>query len=129
MADSYREDLVKTRRESQTLYDKAVIILSGGALGLSLSFVKELLGAHQIYFVACLMIAWALWAISCGLVLYSHFASVTAHDEAIAALDDNRLPSKAADKLTALFNVLSGVGFLIGLLFFALFAYANLAIR
>jgi hypothetical protein len=125
--DTYRNHLVKTRQASQSNYDKAVLLLSAGALGVSMTFVKDIVGdPKKAYWMPLLMVAWICWGISCASVLYSHFASVSAHDESIAALDDEREPDIASNKMTGFLNVTSGVFFLVGLVLFCVFAYCNI---
>ena len=122
----YRKHLVETRHASQTNYDNAVLALAGGALGVSISFIKDIVGdPKQAQWMPFLMAAWILWGISCASVLYSHFASVAAHDESISALDERREPDIASNKITGILNCLSGIFFLAGLLFFCAFAYTN----
>jgi hypothetical protein len=121
----YRKHLVDTRQKSQDAYDKTVLALSAGALGVTISFVKEIVGGHPRV-TWLLFTAWACWGISCAAVLYSHFSSVAAHKEAIAALDENREPEIGSNKATKIFNIVSGAVFLLGLLFFCVFAYINL---
>jgi hypothetical protein len=125
---SYRKHLVKTRQASQTSYDSAVLMLSGGGLGVSIAFIKDIVGgANHAQWMPLAVFAWFFWGISCASVLYSHFSSVVAHDEWIDALDNNREPDIASDKLTRCFNVASGVLFLLGAFFFCLFTYINIA--
>ena len=117
--------MVDTRQKSQDAYDKTVLALSAGALGVTISFVKEIVGGHPVS-LRLLLVAWICWGISCATVLYSHFSSVAAHNEAIAALDENREPNIGSDKATKILNLVSGALFLLGLLLFCVFAYINL---
>ena len=121
----YRAHLVETRQKSQQTYDNAVLVLSAGALGVTINFVKEVVRGEP-HVVWLLTIAWACWGISCACILYSHFASVLAHREAIAAWDENREAEQALDKVTNSLNAASGGLFLLGLLLFCTFALYNL---
>jgi hypothetical protein len=123
--DPYREHLVKTRQKSQTEYDKAILLLSGGALAVTISFVRDIVGGRALC-MPLLFIAWFFWGLSCASVLYSHYSSVVAHNEAIAAYDQDGEPDIASNKLTKVLNLLSGGLFLLGLLAFCLFAYVNI---
>ena len=123
----YRKHLVERRGVSQGHYDNAVLALSAGALGVSITFVKNIIGdPKEAQWMPLLMIAWIFWGISCASVLYSHFASVSAHDESIDALDNRREPDIASNKITGLLNRLSGIFFMAGLLLFCAFAYSNI---
>lgn len=41
LANEYRQTLINLEQQMQSTYDKAVMTLSGGALGISLAFLKD----------------------------------------------------------------------------------------
>src|SRR5262245_25066253 len=76
--DHYRTHLIESWQKSQVAYDKAVLALSAGALGVTINFVKDIIGGPPIA-MWLLVLAWIAWAVSCAAILYSHFSSVAAH--------------------------------------------------
>jgi hypothetical protein len=53
----YRKHLVDSCQKSQEAYDKAVLALSAGALGVTINFVKDIIGGHPV----------AMWFLVSGL--------------------------------------------------------------
>jgi hypothetical protein len=119
MAD-YREHLVMAEKEMQLFYDKAVMTLSGGALALSFTFLKDVHVASQnLIFRDWLVASWVSWALSIGCILASFFTSTLALRRAIHQNDANELMKETvggkAAYVTQWLNVIAGVLFLIGL--------------
>jgi len=61
----------------EAVFDKAILTLSGGALGLSLTFYHDIAGKHSVE-VNLLRTAWIAWLISIIFVLISFFTSILA---------------------------------------------------
>ena len=126
--EKYRNQLLATAEKAQELFDRTLVTLSGGALGVSFAFVRQFIGQAPMLERGRLVTAWAAWAASLTTSLLSHYASTIAHDQAIRDLDANR-DSKLASWLNRSVGILNGlslVGFLIGLGFMAAFVHYNL---
>ena len=59
----YREWLVVAEQKSQENFDKTVLTLSGGALGISFAFLKDIVGPQPIILSVFLLTAWFAWEI------------------------------------------------------------------
>ena|SRR2546426_3656951 len=124
----YRDQLLATAEKAQELFDRTLVTLSGGALGVSFGFVRQFIGQAPMLARERLVIAWAAWAASLVTSLLSHYASTLAHGHAIRDLDASR-DGKLANSLNWSVGVLNGlslVGFLIGLGYMAAFVHHNL---
>lgn len=125
----YRAQLVALEQQSQSTFDRTLLTLSGGALGVSLAFVKDLLGGAAPARGQLLMGAWVSWICSLGLVLCSHYFSVLATRTAIKQVDAGKIyehaPGKGFGTVTDWLNALGGLAFIGGLVLIALFANAN----
>jgi len=122
---SYRQLLVTLEHSSQEKYDQAIMTLSGGALGITFAFVKDV--ASPANDVSCfwLLAAWFSWGVSVTAVLFSFFFSQCALRTAINQVD-NRTHRKQRlggswNVITAVLNVLGGVAFLLGVICFSVF--------
>ena len=131
----YRALLTKTEQEAQATFDKTVLTLSGGALGLSFAFTKDVVGAHNVVHTSFLLSAWIGWGLSATSVLSSFFTSQMALRKAISQLDQGQLGSDAEkmerpggwyDRLTATLNASGLVLFLVGLVAMMIFLICNL---
>jgi hypothetical protein len=115
--ERYRAHLLELRRESQASYDRTLMALSGGALGLSLTFLKQVIGQSPP--TRLLLAAWSCWGLSLTVVLISHWCSGMALTRAIEQVgmgDTNSATlGQPFDKATRLLNLAGGLLFLGGL--------------
>jgi hypothetical protein len=126
----YRASLLRLQETMQSEYDKTVIALSGGAFGVSVLVVKDLLGTDKAQDSIAIVLAWSFWAISLLSVLWSYFTSAHAMEVALEELDRKGVvgsdPGGAPNLWTKTLNVFSGAFFLLGVGAFAYFIYENL---
>jgi len=131
----YRGLLTKMEQESQADFDKTVLTLSGGALGLSFAFTKDVVGTENVIHTGFLLSAWIGWGLSSTAVLLSFFTSQLALRKAIRQLDDGKLeqtdkermerPGGWYDWLTAKLNPAGLFLFLFGLAMMLVFLCFN----
>lgn len=129
----YRQSLIAAEQKAQDDFDKAVLSLSGGALGVSFVFVKDIIGPAAIHHPQLLLAAWLSWALSSLAILASFFASHLALRRAIKQCDDGSIytqtPGGIYAKATGTLNASGAVLFVAGVCFMAAFIYSNLAPR
>lgn len=129
MADDYRNKLIQAEQKSQDDYDKSIVSLSGGALGISLIFYKEVIGGASPNSPDLLVWSWGLWAASIAAVVLSYFLSRFALRKAIHQADENNFSGGVggwAANCTNYVNALSGVLFVIGIILFIIFSSKNI---
>jgi uncharacterized membrane protein YqhA len=128
----YRASLQKLEQEMQGEYDKAVMALSGGAFGVSLTFLKDIIGTSRIIDPFFLLTAWIAWGLSVTCVLFSYFTSTVALRAALDQVDDKtlylegKLLGKWYNVVTKVLNICGGVLFLIGISSIVLFVSSNI---
>jgi len=128
----YRKLLVTAEQKSQEDFDKTVLSLSGGALGISFVFLKDVIGSNPIMSPTLLLIAWIAWGFSTFAVLTSFYLSRLALLHAISQVDagtiyDEQQPGGVYSRLTAILNASGAILFLVGVLFITMFAGYNLS--
>lgn len=127
----YRQWVVAAEQKSQEDFDKTVLSLSGGALGISFVFLKDVIGPHPIALSGVLLGAWFSWAFSTFSVLASYYLSHLALRRTISQIDDGtiyeQLPGGAFAKSTATLNAIGAILFLAGVCCITVFAGANLS--
>lgn len=125
----YRGLLTKTEQEAQSDFDKAVLTLSGGALGLSFAFTKDVVGTENVVHTSYLLAAWIAWGLSSTSILLSFFTSQLALRKAIKQLDAGKLgmerPGGWFDWVTARLNLAGLILFLSGLTVMIIFLCFN----
>jgi hypothetical protein len=129
----YRQSLVAAEQKCQDDFDKTVLSLSGGALGVSFVFVKDIVGTASIAHPSWLLAAWLTWALSSLAVLTSFFMSHLALRKSINQCDDGSIyTQKPGGRYSDCIRILNPAGallFVIGVCFMAAFAYTNLITR
>lgn len=129
----YRKWLVAAEQKSQEDFDKTVLSLSGGALGISFVFLKDVIGPKEIMLSGFLLAAWLGWAFSTFSVLASYYLSHLALRRAISQVDEGTIykqtPGGMYRCLTAILNATGAVLFLVGVCCITVFAGANLSTK
>lgn len=127
---AYRNHLVIAAQKSQESFDKTVISLSGGALGISFLFLKDVVGPKTVSDPHLLIAAWSSWGLSSLFILISHLTSHYALNKAIEDFDsdtiDSNRPGGYYSTITRLLNFLGAILFVAGIFCIILFANANL---
>jgi hypothetical protein len=126
---AYRQSLVLAEQAMQGEYDKAVMTLSGGALGISFSFLKDIVGTKGLTHFCALLVAWGLWGLSISFILASFFTSTKALRKTVADTDLHTIYMTLAKSgwatATKILNALGGVCFFLGLLSLLVFVAHN----
>jgi hypothetical protein len=126
----YRASLVACLNEMQGAYDKAVMTLSGSALGISFVFIRDVIGPGQIIEPKFLIISWLSWAVAISSILISFFTSGKALRKAIDDTDADTIHLTFSknwwSKATRIFNFLGGLTFLLGVFFLVIFVSLNI---
>lgn len=125
----YRSWLVAADQKASEAYDKAVMTLAGGALGLSLTFIREIAKTPRPQSLWRLETSWLCLTLSLGFILLSMLWSQWALRKAMRQVDESSLPGARAGGAfaisTAVLNVLSGSALLVGIGFLAWFSISN----
>jgi hypothetical protein len=84
----FRNHLIESRHKSYEQFDKAVFLLSGGGLTISLTFIKDLIPFVTAASKNLLVTSWVLFVIPLILTLLSFILSQKALDRQIELTDD-----------------------------------------
>jgi hypothetical protein len=123
----YRRSLVALQQDAQVDYDKAILTLSGGALGISFAFFRDITAKLTTTHAGFLLGAWICWALSLTAALAGFYTSVGAFQKIIQQIDKGREPDvNKANAPTKLLNKVAGALFVPGVFCAILFLYQNL---
>ncbi len=128
---AYRQLLQTMEQQQQSEYDKAVMLLSGGALGISMTFLKEIVGMENLVDSGLILGAWLCWAVSSASVAFSFSTSASALRNAISQTDAKILYLNTTEmggrmeKVTRILNPCAGFLFVIGVALMMRFAWTN----
>lgn len=127
--EKYRDQLLQSALQAQDELDKTILKLSGGALGISLAFINNIVGDGPYIWKIALLISWSLFCLSMASVLGSYYLSAYSHRRAVAQLDIGSIykekPGGWFDSATEWLNGLAALMFLVGLILMIVFVYKN----
>src|SRR5216684_174847 len=139
-----RTRLTSAKQEAAKSYDQTILTFSGGAIGLSITFLKEI--APRAQAPGLLYTSWIFFAVAMLATLYSLLASQRASEDFIADLEARYSSLVSVDKaeevtpakemlfvhhpspfgsLVKWLNRLAALFFIVGVLFFGWFARQN----
>ena len=132
-----RKSLVDAEREGARLFDKAILTLSGGAFGLSITFIRNLAPEIKPETLLFLICAWAGFGVSLLLTLSSFLMSQWACTRQRDILEKQFFAKRDADlrdanhpaMWTKRLNVISILAFIGGISCLALFSVQNLPVK
>lgn len=126
-----RKLLITAERETSQQFDKAILTLAAGALGLSITFINQIAPHPESRSICFLVSAWILFCLSLLSTLISFLASQAACRKQRDALDENILgknicENNKAAAWTNWLNYFSIVFFIIGVIALIVFSALNL---
>lgn len=135
-----RKMLLDTALDYAKSYDKYLLTLSGGALVLSMTFMKDVIGADPARDTEYLAWGWGLLIVAIGMSLFAIHQTPHAHDAYLEILDEEALSSnprwieraRARQRklvrpyVIVVLSYVSMTGFLLGVGFLTIFAFNNI---
>lgn len=126
----YRKQLIEIEQKVGESFLKTILTLSGGALGISFVFIKDVIGEGPMRCSATIITAWSFLTISLALVLSSLYVGTFTYRRAIKQVDNGtiyeQVPGGKMAKLMPILNFLSTFCFVSGVIFLFIFAFKNL---
>lgn len=110
-------------------YDKLVIALSGGALGISITFFEKFIGSKKAADISDLLLAWNCWTVSLATILLSYLSSIGAYWYLFKDYETrikSKRPGGYFDLIRSIMGLLAGFFLILGIVFMHNFANANI---
>jgi len=142
--EDHRKQLLEAQLDSVKTLENWLLGLSGGAVTLSITFVKELVGGtDNVRHPAFLFWAWVMFGATCGCIMLVKFFSYYGHKTCIKYLDaefrkhdntvweryDGKFDTVKSVWLIYVFRFLAMALFLAGVVILAFFIYSNLGTK
>ena len=125
--DPYLEQLNKAYIESSSQFDKQVLYIASGALGISLAFIKDIVKLDVATNKNLLLLSWISFGAVILICILSHYTSLKAINFRIENLYQKKdKTSKRFDFFTKLFNVLMIILLAAGLILLNIFIGINI---
>ena len=111
----FYEQLTKAHLESSSQFDKSTLFISSGALGLSFTFIKDIVKVDIACYKWLLITSWSLFVIVILASLLSHYISIQAINSAMENLYVKNDKSNNLNKFVKLLNISMMILILLGL--------------
>ena len=125
----YRKVLVAADAKAQDDIDKLIVSLSGGGLGVSLVFLKDVIGLAYVQWPWALLGSWITWGASTACVLLSYYTSHATIGHDIKLIDSGKAYGSdwggAYGRWTRLLNAAGGILFVAGVICILMFTGKN----
>ncbi len=132
-----RKLLIDAEREQSRLFDKAILTLAGGAFGLSLTFIKDIVSEQKPIQICWLILAWICFCSSMLSTLISFLTSQKACSRQREIIEESspnngiKLDGSSGSLnkpavWTYRLNVVSILTFITGAVFLSVFSIVNL---
>ena len=124
---TYLEQLNKAYIQSSAQFDKQVLFIASGALGVSLAFIKDIVKLEIATNKPLLLLAWISFGTVILICILSHYTSLKAINFKIEHVHQKTdKTSKRFDFFTKLFNILMIVILAAGLILLNVFIGINI---
>ena len=127
----YRQGLVNSKFKVAEGFDKALLALSGGALGISMTFIKDIVTRPGYKWI--LVISWTCFGLAIIILLLGYLVCRKAYMQEIVSLDAIQEKSKKTNnkknawtKATEVANTFALIFFITGLVLLATFIFINI---
>jgi hypothetical protein len=128
----YRKGLIQTAINLNESYDKLTVTLAGGALALSIAFIKDIIKEIPIKAPVLLFMSWGMFIASLTCVFGSILFGITAHKKTLKQVDAGTIYNEEAggvfSKLTTFLHYSSFVLVIVGLSLITVFIYFNMEV-
>jgi hypothetical protein len=123
----YLEQLNKAYLVSSSQFDKQILVIASGALGISFAFIKDIVKISVAECNWLIITSWSLFSLLILMSIISHYTSMKAINIRIRNLENNNdKVSEIFNKLTKILNVLMLVFLFLGLGFLIVFIGINI---
>lgn len=124
----YWNQLFQTYKESATLFEKNFLYITSGALGVSFTFLSDIVNLESAKYFWLLIFAWSLFTIVIFISLIAHYLSMKSLNHEMKHFLEKSKPKNKFDKLVKKLNIFMIFGLPFGLFFLILFITINLTI-
>lgn len=124
----YWNQLFETYKESATLFEKNLLYITSGALGISITFLSDIVDLNKAIFFYLLFLAWSIFTLVILISLISHYCSMKSLNHEMKYFLKDKKPKNIYSKLVKRMNISMIIGLPLGLVFLILFLSLNLTI-
>jgi len=123
----YWHQLFDLYKESSSQFDKQILYISSGALGLTFSFIKDIVDIGTAQYKPMLLIGWLILIIVVLISLFSHYFSMKSLNQRMEDVEAASSPkADKFNKIVSCLNLIMLLALSSGILFIIIFTFINL---
>jgi len=122
----HREKLIEIEKDLSFEFDRRLILLSGGALGLSITFIKNIVGSSEPNGVHIIVWGWILLAGCLLLALINNYIGTLTYRITVKRLDEEKKPPTHLICSIHVLNIVCILLLIAGIILVASFAALNM---
>lgn len=127
--EKYRNELYEDYKYSVDSFDKQALLISGGALGLSLSFIKDIVPLDEAECVEIFIGALIFFVISIVLGFVAHRNSMAKIEQQIRNIDEDKPVNDKPDTITRHLNWVITLSVVLGIFLMVTYSAVNIAYK
>jgi len=126
-----RRTLIEAEQKGAQQFDKAILTLAGGALAISLTFIKNIAPHPKVETIYLLKCAWIAFILSLLSTLCSFLTSQSAYRKQrdIIESEESHNEKNVYAICTKWLNIFSIIFFILGIVFLSIFCIENIPIK
>lgn len=130
-----RDELIQSQRMNSDNFDKAILSLSSAGLGITVSFITNLIDLSKAHYLFALYLTWAFFIVAIVSTIISFLVSQSGISKQLDSLEkiyikkeevDNKKVMRIAKALKWL-TVTSAIAFILAILFLVSFSITNIS--
>jgi hypothetical protein len=131
---TFKAEAEKRQLSSSENFDKSILTYSSGGLAVSLAFLKDFIPIKEASGAFLLYGSWLMFVIATGVTITSFLVSYKAQENSLSCaqkyylegLEEYFNKKSWCDHVTKWFNIISGIAFVLALIFTSIFVSINL---
>lgn len=124
--ERYQKDLFEDFKYSISNFDNQALIISGGALGFSLTFIKDIAPFSEAVYVWILYLSLVCFIYTIGIGFFGHYLSLRQISKSIELVSNEKYSELKSDKWIPKINLSIVITLTLGILFMVVYCVLNI---
>jgi hypothetical protein len=124
--EQYIKDLFEDLKYSLSKFDSQSLAISSGALGLSLTFIKEIVPFNKSEYIILFYISLGLFILTLTLGFIGHYLSLRQISKSIEKVEKDKISEIKVDNVIPKINLTVAISLPLGILFLVLYCVLNI---
>jgi hypothetical protein len=124
--EQYIKDLFEDLKYSLSKFDSQSLAISSGALGISLTFIKEIVPFNKSEYIILFYISLGLFILTLTFGFIGHYLSLRQISKSIKKVEEDKISEIKVDNVIPKINLTVAISLPLGILFLVLYCVLNI---